>query len=140
MRKYGLTVAGWVLVLAIGAMAGRRLGTPEGRAARHAAAVLERRAAAAEPGTSGHAYVRFKALVQNTLGVTINGLNDLPGKADDILIAANQRLTALEADMAAASTLGQYKTANQAMSLFQADLDRINLFMWAIQIRRQAGM
>ena len=90
-------------------------------------------------GSSGHAFRLFTNLVFQTVNVEVESLADLPGKADDILVAANQRLNTLETNMAAASTLNQYKTANQSMSLFQADLDRINLFLWAIQIRQNAG-
>jgi len=77
--------------------------------------------------------------VQDVMGVTLSKPSDVVGKADDMLIAANQRLKKLEAAMDAAGTLAAYKTANKAMSAYQADLERINLFMWAIQIRKASG-
>lgn len=102
-------------------------------------AAREQAAQAADPTSSLNAFLRFSTLVQSAMGVTLNSTADLVGKADDMLIAANTRLAELEADMDAASTLAEYKAANKAMASYQADLDRINLFMWAIQVRISAG-
>lgn len=90
-------------------------------------------------GTSGQAFQHFKALVQSSLGVTVNKMSDLPGKADDILIAANTELANRKAAIQAASNLGETKTAILQALDFMADLHRIELFMHAIEVRRIAG-
>lgn len=94
---------------------------------------------ASDPNSSVNAFLRFRVLVKARTGVELNSTSDLAGKADDMLIGANVALKKLSDAMDSATTLAEYKAANKAMSEYQADLDRINLFMWAIMIRRQAG-